>query len=109
MPLISSWQAENLREALERQVEKISQNMINPSLSSNILPLRPGATPVLLPEYIPVQIPETEEKYGVIALTKTRERAIRDFNKDDDKKQFVENLKQNPNFDFNIVYYKFFT
>ena len=31
------------------------------------------------------------------------ERFSRDFNKDDDKKQFVENLKQNPNFDFNIT------
>ena len=31
------------------------------------------------------------------------ERFSRDFNKDDDKKLFVENLKQNPNFDFNIT------
>ena len=81
--LISSWQAENLREALERQLERISQHNISPSLTSKTIPLGPAATPVLLPEYIPAQFPDTEEKYGIIALTKTRKRAKRDFNKDD--------------------------
>ena len=81
--LISSWQAENLREALERQVEKISIDKIDPALSSVKIPLRRGTTPVILSDYLPAQIQSSDEKYGIIALTKTRKRAKRDFNKDD--------------------------
>jgi hypothetical protein len=81
--LISGWQAENLREALERQVEKISKNEIYPSLISERIPLERGTTPVILSDYIPIQISEAEGKYGVVALTKTHRRAKKDFNKDD--------------------------
>jgi serine phosphatase RsbU (regulator of sigma subunit) len=81
--LISSWQAENLRETLERQVEKISRDEIYPSLIAKRIPLGMVTTPVILPDYIPTQISDKEGKYGIIALTKTQRRAKRDFNKDD--------------------------
>jgi serine phosphatase RsbU (regulator of sigma subunit) len=81
--LISSWQAENLRESLERQIEKISIGKLYSSLTYKKIPLERGATPILISEYIPIQISETDEKYGIIALTKTGKRAKRDFNKDD--------------------------
>jgi serine phosphatase RsbU (regulator of sigma subunit) len=81
--LISSWQAENLRETLERQVEKIGNNNIYESLIYNKIPLSQGTTPISLPDYLPAQLSDTDKKYGVIALTKTQTRARRDFNKDD--------------------------
>jgi len=81
--LISSWQAENLRESLERQTEKISNGNIYHSLTYEKIDLQKGFTPVIIPGYIPIEIQETDGKYGVIALTKTHKQAKRDFNKDD--------------------------
>jgi len=81
--LISSWQAENLREALEHQLDEITNDRVSPSLIYTKLPLHTGTTSVRLTDYLPVKIPDTEEKYGVIALTKTRKKAKRDFSKND--------------------------
>ena len=81
--LISSWQAEKLRESLDRQVENISNGIIYPSLTYNKIRLEQGTTPILISEYIPLQFIDTDEKHGVISLTKTHKRAKRDFNKDD--------------------------
>jgi len=93
--LISSWQAENLRESLNSQVEKISQGKIFPSFTYEKIELEQNATPILIPEYIPIQFHENDEKYGVISLTKTSKRAKRDFNKDD-YFLFVKSAEPNP-------------
>jgi serine phosphatase RsbU (regulator of sigma subunit) len=95
--LISSWQAENLRESLNRQVEKISDGKIYPSLIYKKIELQQGATPILISEYIPIQFYENDAHYGVIALTKTHKRAKKDFNKDD-YFLFVKSPKSDPRF-----------
>jgi len=81
--LISSWQAENLRESLERQAEKISNGNIYHSLTYAKIDFQKESTSVIIPGYIPIPIQKTEGQYGVIALTKTHKQAKRDFNKDD--------------------------
>jgi hypothetical protein len=53
-----------------------------------------------------INLPREEFENRLIEVFKIlidSERFSRDFNKDDDKKQFVEKLKQNPNFDFKIT------
>jgi hypothetical protein len=81
--LISSWQAENLRESINRQVGRISRGDIYKSISYSKIDLKVGTTPILISDYLPTQFTRTDEKYGVISLTKTGKRAKRDFNKDD--------------------------
>ena len=81
--LFSIWQAENLRESLIQQVEKISNGVIDQSLTYKKIKLKQGVTPVLIPDYVPSQWTETDDNYGVIYLTKTNKKAKRDFNKDD--------------------------
>ena len=81
--LISSWQAENMREALERQVEKISNGIISPTLIYEEITLEQDVTPVSLPAHVSDLLKVSKEKYGVIALTKPYKKAKRDFIKDD--------------------------
>jgi len=53
-----------------------------------------------------INLPREEFEKRILEVFKIlidSERFSRDFNKDDDKKLFIENLKQNPNFDFNIA------
>lgn len=53
-----------------------------------------------------INLPREEFEKRILEVFKIlidSERFSRDFNKDDDKKLFVENLKQNPNFDFSIA------
>ncbi|MEW4922743.1 hypothetical protein [Algibacter sp. 2305UL17-15] len=53
-----------------------------------------------------ISLPREEFEKRLLEVFKTlidSERFSRDFNKDDDKKLFVENLKENPNFNFNIA------
>ena len=52
-----------------------------------------------------INLPKEEFEKRLLEVFKIlidSERFSRDFNKDDDKKQFLENLKKNPNFDFNV-------
>lgn len=52
-----------------------------------------------------INLPKDEFEKRLLAVFKIlldSERFSRDFNKDDDKKLFVEKLKQNPSFDFNV-------
>jgi len=93
--LISSWQAENLRESINRQVEKISHGNISPSFTYTKIDLKKGTTPLRISEYLSTPFVRTDEKYGVISLTKTRKRAKRDFNKDD-YFLFVKSTETNP-------------
>lgn len=53
-----------------------------------------------------INLPREEFEKRILEVFKIlidSERFSRDFNKDDDKKRFVENLKQNPNFDFSVA------
>lgn len=81
--LISSWQAENVRRALNEQINQISRGQINAPLSYKKIPLRQGYTSIHLSEYLPTEFLYTEDTYGILSLTKSHKRAKRDYNKQD--------------------------
>jgi len=81
--LISSWQAENLRETLKRSIEQIKRENISSALTCEKIPLKEGSTTISMNEYLPVQFPANDQDYGVIKLIKTRKRAKQDFHPED--------------------------
>jgi serine phosphatase RsbU (regulator of sigma subunit) len=81
--LISSWQAENIREALDRQIEQIKSGNISPTLTHNKIPLQSGMASIYLTEYLPFNFLDEDKEHGILSLRKTHKRAKRDFNQDD--------------------------
>jgi serine phosphatase RsbU (regulator of sigma subunit) len=93
--LLSSWQAENLREALERQVNLIKKGKISKELTYTKIPLKSEVSSVYLQDYQPLKFFATYHTHGVLALQKSHKRAKREFNKED-YFYFVKSDKSEP-------------
>ncbi len=81
--LISSWQAENIREALDRQMEQIKSGNISQTLTYEKVSLQSGTASINLTEYLPFNFLDEDKEHGILSLRKTHKQAKRDFNKDD--------------------------
>ena len=81
--LISSWQAEEIRESIKSEIKEISNGKISPALSYRKLPYQQAYTSIRLDGYLPESFIESDHRYGIIRLTKTAKQAKRDFNKQD--------------------------
>ncbi|TFH00891.1 MAG: HAMP domain-containing protein [Calditrichales bacterium] len=81
--LISTWQAENLRDAIDHQIYEIQNGRIDAALNYEKVRFVPGATTIYVTEYLPVDFLGTDMESGILSLTKTHKRAKRDFNMED--------------------------
>ncbi len=81
--LISSWQAENIRESFDRQIFQIRNGNISPTLTYKKIPFENRTSTIYLNEYLPAPFFDSEETHGIVRLIKTHKRAKRDFNQED--------------------------
>jgi len=81
--LISSWQAENIREAFQHQVAEARDNQIAQDLDWYKISLSGDISSIHLEDYQPASLPRTNEPYGILRIEKTNKRSKSEFNKED--------------------------
>jgi serine phosphatase RsbU (regulator of sigma subunit) len=94
--LISSWQAENILEAFQRQVVQIRNNRISPKLNWEKVTLWGDTRIIYLTDYLPYTFTDNNNPYGLMRFEKTQKKSKREFNKED-YYLFVKPLEMSPN------------
>ncbi len=81
--LISSWQAENIRESFDRLIFQIQDDRIPSSLTYYKIPIETKSSSIEVDGYLPISMFVNEQPHGIIRLIKTHKQAKRDFNQED--------------------------
>jgi len=81
--LISSWQAENVRESFDRLIHQIQIDKVPSSLTHSKIAIETRTSPIKINGYLPAHLFSSEQPHGVMRLIKTHKQAKRDYNQED--------------------------